>query len=310
MTFKRLVNWLAWLSAFPAAVLAAAEPIYTVPFYLTERGHVIVEGRINDRWDLPLVVDTGAYFALLPEQAPQQLNIPASEIGEVMAMTASDTRPISTITLESLSVGDDRLEAVNAVLTDLPVDRDSGELPGVLPIRFLQRYTVHFNLADRLLEFYDPELPLEQLVPAEGYSTVPIRLHHGFVEMNVSVDGQEIPAILDTGASGSPIINWSAADTLGVGPDHPGLLPSRDIQGAGLAVLSSQRYEFERFEIGGEQLISAEVDIADMPHLRHMLGKGPAVNLGLKNLGPGSLYLSYSQQLISLDVPEGMGESN
>jgi predicted aspartyl protease len=288
---------------FTESALAREQPLHSIPFHLTERGHVIVEAIIDENWTLPMVVDTGAYYAVLPEQAVERLAIPVGAIDAITATTASDTRSIRRVAVDSISVAGVRMEAVQSLLTDLPMVAPSGEIPGVLPLQFLERYTVHFDLANSRLELYDPALELAERLDGEQYSRVPFRRQHGFVSFEVSINGEPMPAILDTGASGDPIINWQAAMALGVGPDHEGLVESREIKGVGRTGLSSRSYEFDSVRVGQEKLLQSRVDIADMPHFRQLIGSGPAVNMGLLQMGRASLYISYSQELLYLDIP-------
>ena len=271
-----------------------AEPLFSVPADIKSRGHVVVEGVVNDRWTLPLVVDTGAMVALMPVQAPQRLSIAAENVRSVHTTTASEVSAMASITLDSITVGDGRLEDVMAVLRDLSMHDTFASAPGVLPFGFLDRYTVHFDLAGGRLEFYAPDIPMDQLIDRSNYSRVPFERPYGFIRFDLLIDGEAIPAILDTGAGGLPVINWAAAQKLGVGRDHPELSEGRDIHGAGHRGLDSAGFAFESVAVGSVPIAVPRVDIADMPHFKQLLGEGPAANIGLQQLRGRSLFINFA----------------
>ena len=286
-----------------AAPLWAAEPLLSIPVEQKERDHVVGEGVINGRWELPMVVDTGAMVALLPTSALQELNLDGDDVFPVQATTASDVSTMRGISLESISVQGDRIDNVTALLRDLNMRDAFASTPGVLPARFLERYTVHFDLANQKLELHAPGTDVARILSPAGYSRVPFERAMGFVVFELTINGVPIPTVLDTGAGGAPVINWAAAESLGVTADHPDLRPGNDIHGAGENGLPSMTFAFDTIALGDAPIPVSRVGIADMPHFKQLIRPGPAANIGLRQLRGRSLVIDYAAGVLYLQMP-------
>lgn len=287
-----------------ASSLWAAEPLLSVPVEQKDRGHVVVEGVINGHWTLPMVVDTGAMVALLPTSALQELDLDGDDVFPVQATTASDVSMMRGISLESISVHGDSIDDVTALLRDLNMRDEFSNTPGVLPAQFLERYTVHFDLANQRLDLYAPGTDVSELLSPAGYSRVPFEYAMGFVVFELTIDGVTIPTVLDTGAGGTPVINWAAAEQLGVTPDHPELRRGGDIHGAGENGLARMTFEFDSMALGDAPIPVSRVGIADMPHFKQLLRPGPAANIGLKQMRGRSLVIDYAAGELYLQMPD------
>ena len=289
------------LSVFALPAFAEAKPEFSVPFTWSSPGHVMVDAVINDTWEISMAVDTGAQYGLLPEIAVEKLGIKPDDVSIQHAMTATDTREVRFTQVNSIAVGGYKIENQNVLLLDMDhLDETNEVSTGVLPVTFINQFNVHFDLANQRLEFYDKETDVGEYLDLNNYAEVSYQSIYGFIKFPVQINDQMIQAVLDTGASGNPIINWQAANMLGVEKDNVKLEQGRHIQGAGKHKYQTQEYAFERFRIGGIDLPATTIDIFDMPHFKQLLGKGPAANVGLSSLGPISLLVDYENQRLFL----------
>jgi predicted aspartyl protease len=299
--FKILIVLTTTVGAFTPVAVAKAKPEFSVPFTWSSPGHVMVDAVINDTWKISMAVDTGAQYGLLPEIAVDKLGIKPDDISIQHAMTATDTRQLKYTQVNSISVGGHKIRNQNVLLLDVGHLDEANEAPtGVLPVTFINQFNVHFDLANQRLEFYDKATDVAEYLELNNYAEVDYQSIYGFIKFPVQINDQIIQAVLDTGASGNPIINWQAANLLGVEKGNLKLEEGRDIQGVGKHKHQTQKYEFERFRIGGIDLPATTLDIFDMPHFKQLLGKGPAVNVGLSALGPVSLLVDYENQRLFL----------
>ncbi len=104
-------------AAAPAARAGRAEPL-RVPF--ARRGGVmLVSARIDDRIELPCLVDTGASSVSLPRAAVEALGIPIGpETPRVLVGTANGTIRVPVVRLESVQLGGARVEDLEAHVSD------------------------------------------------------------------------------------------------------------------------------------------------------------------------------------------------
>jgi predicted aspartyl protease len=304
LTYKTLTSLtilIATLGALAPAAFAKAIPEFSVPFTWSGPGHVMVDAVINDTWKVSMAVDTGAQFGALPEIAVEKLGIKPDDISMQHAMTATDTRQLKYTQLNSITVGGYKIKNQNVLLLDMDHMAETNGVPtGVLPVTFINQFNMHFDLANQRLEFYDKNIDVGEYLNLNDYVEVKYQSIYGFIKFPLQINDRLIQAVLDTGASGNPIINWQAANMLGVEKDSPRLEDGRDIQGAGEHKYQTQQYRFERFRIGGIDLPATTIDIFDMPHFRQLLGAGPAANVGLSALGPISLVVDYENQRLFL----------
>jgi hypothetical protein len=95
------------------------------------------------------------------------------------------------------------------------------------------------------------------------------------------VDGKAIPAVLDTGASGT-VMNWAAAKLLGLTPDDPRVEKVRSLQGVTKDAPPTYRTTVGELRIGAARGANPTLRIADIGVFK-MLGMdgGPAMILGI-----------------------------
>jgi predicted aspartyl protease len=282
-------------------LLAKPIPEISVPFTWSSTGHVMVDAVVNDTWKVSLAVDTGAQFGVLPEMAIQELDIGPNDISIQHALTATDMRQLRHTQVSSVTVGGYKIRNLSVLLLDLANVIERVDLPiGVLPVRFISKFNVYFDLANQRLDFYNRKTEISEYLNLENYSEVNYQAVYGFIKFPIEINDRLIHAVLDTGASGNPIINWQAANMLGVDKDNLKLEEGRDIQGAGVHKHKTQQYVFDSLRIGGINLPATRMDIFDMPHLKQLLGTGPAANVGLSRLGLESILVDYENQRLFL----------
>ncbi len=109
------------------------------------RGHALVSARINDRDDARLLVDTGASFVTFTAASATRLHLKWDK-SQKIKMELADGKKIDVhpVTLDSLKIGDARLNSVSAVV--IP-DGHIEDVDGLLGMSFLREFDVQLDSA-------------------------------------------------------------------------------------------------------------------------------------------------------------------
>ncbi len=260
----------------------------------------MVEATINGQWTIPMAVDTGAQFALIPELGITKLGIKETAIRSVQAMTATNVRTLRRTRLQSISLGGDTLTGVGALIHDVSEVLGEGEVTGVLPMHFLNRYIVKFDLANHRLDFFERDVDVRTVPGLESSSEVAFNTLGGFIVFDVEVSGLPIKAVLDTGAGGNPIINWKVLEELGIDQNDSSIREGREVTGAGSETRITRRRDFDSFKLGDWTYDGITLDILDMNHLDMLTRNQAAMNLGLSTLGDITLVVDYKNEKLYL----------
>ena len=221
---------------------------------------------------VPLIVDSGAFFSSLTHAVAQQLNLPLEVLPEGMSIsgvTGSMEADLTTVKRVQLRNG----ELANV---DFIVGGNIGGngTVGLLGRNFLGAGDVEYDLAHGVIRLFFPNSdcdqqnmaywadgkPVSEIVLLEDYkpkskskarsSRPPIR---GFAELN----GKRIEVMFDTGAWST--VSLSAARRAGV----TDMTPAGKIHGVGRGEVDRWTAPFERFGIGNETISNVRLAIGD-----------------------------------------------
>ncbi|HWQ34212.1 MAG TPA: aspartyl protease family protein [Blastocatellia bacterium] len=177
---------------------------------------------INGRGPLKFVIDTGASLSVISETAAEKLGIrPVAKGGNARAVGGTGSFPIVYTVLESVVIGEARIDMVPAYIRTVHVTSDTPEnerADGYLGLSILSNYAVTLDYQSRMLTL-DRTTPRAEKTPAEAAAAtepvsgdpaallnipVPIRSTSGGLasaEANLPKMERPLNFIIDTGAS-------------------------------------------------------------------------------------------------------------
>lgn len=189
-------------------------------FEAGKRGHVLVPVSVNGAPARPFVVDTAASQTVLGRKVYPEYSAASPSAGDHNghARGAHGSFTAQLVRLDSVSLWDERQQDQLVAFMTLE-DLTPGKVPdfaGVLGLPFLQRYRLDLDYPARklVLEEQDGDLPACDI--CDPASAVPLgSLPGGLRSVQVTVNGRQMTALFDTGASRT-ILNEAAVAALGL----------------------------------------------------------------------------------------------
>ncbi len=184
----------------------------------------------------------------------------------------------------------------------------AGAAPGAEPLGalvgadVLSHFDIEIDLPDNKLVLYDPD---RCAMPLPGWSgpmtELPLSITwSGRPKLTVKLDGHDIDALLDSGATQS-VIDLPAAEKLGLSWDT--LKTEKGSEGFGAAGVNLQRvpHTFEILDIGGETIPAPRLEVLDRS-LREA-----DMLLGLDWMRTHRVFISYRRHRLFIARPVGIG---
>lgn len=258
----------------------------------TSRGHLATRVQIQGHGTQLFVVDTGATASAVYEHTRTRMGMTPEPGAEIEMHGAAGSQVIHRYRLPRLSVAG--VDADRLLVSGLPDGIRHGEdVMGVLGGDVLGRHLVEFDLVSGRLGLHRSG---ERPSSARGWNEVPIRLmpRVGLVMIEVTLDGTQVTAVLDTGARKS-FINWHAARAAGITPGSKGLQKASMANGG----VTSHAFEyrmrkFQGIGIGGTAFRPSMLAISDLPVFTPMgMDRAPAMLVGLDLLGNRRFVVDY-----------------
>jgi len=216
--------------------------------------------------EVPLVVDSGAFFSFLTEAAAAQLNLRTHDLPRgfrIEGLAGQVEARVATVDHLALLKGDiPRVEFVVGGNEDVP-----GTM-GLLGRNILTITDVEYDLAHGAIRFVVPSedcdganmaywagdtpVTVLDLKPAYRESTPPIRAY-------VEVNGKRVLALFDTGAS--TMLSLRAAHRAGV--RDADMKPMGKVAGAGTGRVDAWTAHIDKVDFGGEAILNNRLEVAD-----------------------------------------------
>jgi predicted aspartyl protease len=255
------------------------------------------------------LLDTGGAFTqiALPTAKAMNLAIAPSRI------QTFDMYGNSSAGQVRVDIGVGRLTAKNE---DVLVS-SLGVADGIFAADFMQNYDIDIDFAARKLNYFLTDHCDGRVVywPAGVVAAVPFHgwNSHGDSHMNVTVklDGHEMTAMIDTGASGSTLDAATARQLFDLTPETPGAVPL-GVMGASNRKIFG--WAFKTLEIGGltirdphlrviPELMGKNDDsnIAADSHIRRITdGMQPTMLIGMNTLRKLHMYIAFKEHKLYL----------
>jgi len=277
-------------------------------------GRVLVPIFLNDT-PREMLIDTGAPLGILRSDIADALGLKKKPMPARMQIYRSNgEKAAQFVTIPSLRIGPEEAQYTDFIvgeLTGIP----NNQFAGTIGYDILRHFDLDFDFANKKLNLFSQDHCDGKVVYwTTQYTDTPVKFgeysHH--ISVRMSLDGHDVDAIIDTGAS-QTVLNLTAAKFIfGLDPDSPGVekLPL----GTGAEQQLFLRYRFKTLSLSGitvkNPLIGlvpdavgqqARRDFADTKmngYQGEEASSGPPLILGTDVLRHLHFYIAYKEQKI------------
>jgi Aspartyl protease/gag-polyprotein putative aspartyl protease len=248
---------------------------------------------VGDR-TLHLLIDTGGVDSMLTQSAVKSLDLVTDIITGMQVRMFGGIQIDRTAKAHDVSFGN--LKAPTLQFLVMPDGHMASNLDGTLAPDILRNYDADFDFANAKFSLFSSDHCTGKVVwwTAAPYAQVPINMddaHH--LEIVVELDGKEVRATVDTGASIS-ILNLEEAERLfGFNETSP------DVESVDTASRShTYKYPFKLLNFEGVAV--SNPDIRLYPSSGSLMADGPKMIIGMNILRHMHMYVAYHEQKIYL----------
>jgi predicted aspartyl protease len=278
---------------------------------------ILVDLTVDDA-PVSFVIDTGAGASLIGLGLATRLNLPVrSRPGAMYGATGAAENNVATV--HSLQLG--RMVAHNqSFFVDANFgDGKDGRPAGILGADFLGSYDFEIDLAGHKFNLYlQDHCPDRVVYWDKEYFKIPFTHGDGRVpriDIPVSIDGQPLRGVLDTGANHTLLRLAVARARLNYDETAAGD-PSFPVSGAGsVARLVGYRHQFSSLEFGPITLRNPRIDLAavdlgkggspDMgSHINSIRVDQPDILVGMDVISKLRLYIDYADSALYFTLAE------
>jgi len=206
--------WLSACASVQKTSIAQIENLpntFSVPYRISDAGHMIVDVSINNGPTYPFIIDTGANISAVYAEYVETMNLTASDDGvSVKGLVSTDVRP--SLENVNLTIGPEKFHPDSVI--SLETQDANNDAIGLLGLDVLSTYTVLFNRTSLMASF----IPSQQVASKDfkGWKRIPLRNRVGSFPDNglyfatTILKDKKVPILIDTG-SDLNFINWPLA---------------------------------------------------------------------------------------------------
>jgi predicted aspartyl protease len=315
------------LAAFASTASAQDCKLHAVASLRTEAGPnglLLIPVSVNGQQIL-MLFDTGATRGILDAGFAQSLGLPANRIPvaqptftiprhpllsfqsapSTQFFTANGTRLNTYTVAPSLDLGGAHAMNAQFMLAGF-ADPNLPALKGILGSDRFRGYDVEIDPRARLINLFSQDHCEGQVVYWAGaYSDIPIGLSQdGEIRLVMTLDGQDLDTVLDTGAPNTTLSLQAAHNVFGLDTDSPGV---EKLSGEGRDGV--YRTRFKSLVAGGVAIANPQIVLVrdaladrlkqeeiDAHHLMPEVRRTPQLILGMDILRQLHLYIAYREK--------------
>lgn len=255
-----------------------------------------------------MAIDTGSVLTGVDPEAASDLHLITRRIYQGMLFTSAGQSFTQMATIHAFDIGQMHAENVKILVWPTRMWRDPA-IAGTVGADLLRNYDVDLDIDnDKFTLFSQDHCPGKVVYwhPA-AVSVIPIHVvNSGHIIVPVVLDGQNMDALLDTGAFGTILSLETAEGTFGLHPGTPEMTPAGDFHGA-----AAYHHTFKSLQLEGISIANPTVFIWDdqmkygeqqTPHLGSRLTEMSEENgktdltLGMRELRHLHIYIAYKEQ--------------
>ncbi|MEO8938580.1 MAG: aspartyl protease family protein [Burkholderiaceae bacterium] len=266
-SFRHLLGVIALIASglVPATLAHAACQVRTLELPVKMIGSRAVATVGINGTPVTLTVDSGAFYSILTDAAAEQLKLTTrrNDGPRVQGITGLvETRKTKVEKLQLLGGDIPNVEFI------VGGNEPGAGTMGLMGRNLLSFTDTEYDLAHGVIRFHFPDKGCANSNMAywAGSSPVteieldtPYRARTPAVRANVKLDGRELMALFDTGAT--TMVSTRAAEHVGVAERD--MTPAGSIYGAGRGTAKAWTAHFSKFELGGEAISNNTLSVSD-----------------------------------------------
>jgi predicted aspartyl protease len=232
----------------------------------TKRNALIVEGAINGK-SVGVMLDTGAGSTQILRSAAVQLGLTRQSIGSFRQFGVGGETDVEVTVVDEFKIGDATRRNWSMFVAG---ENDlGGDVGVILGEDFFHNADVEFDLAHNMVRLYQPKdcegvsLAYWTKEHASVVDIAPVDEARPQIVLAVLINGRQVRALLDSGASTSVLDKYEAAQA-GVTPETPGVVPVGPAFGLGKKGVDSWMAPIQTITIGDEMIRDTMLHFADL----------------------------------------------
>jgi predicted aspartyl protease len=263
-------------------------------------GRIAVPVTIENKTGL-MMVDTGSIYSLIgtseAHDRNMELKVPKVRVSFLGGVPVFEMAYAHQFQMGGLKDDDLPLLVMGSNFLD-------SNTIGFLGPDIMGRFDLELDFAAGKLRLFDPHHCPGMVVywTKSPYAVVPMTADSaGHVVVPVSLDGKDIKAVLDTGASHSTITTGEARVLFGLDKTNPAMKRDKDISVNGTAATALYRYPFKALTLDGVSIGQPAIEILEGK--RFKVGEDEML-IGIKTLRRLHLYIAYGEQKVYMTPAE------
>jgi len=267
---------------------------------MTPRGSAFTIPVIVNGVEKKFLIDTGGYASSVNEDVAKELNIPLKKIIDAGHIDVGGQMALHWVTVNSFKLGS--FEGKNYAFVANSAS-GGGAFDGTLAPDLFRNFDVELDFANQTMTLFKPHACDGRAVYwTPAYLSLPMRItDSGHIRIKVQVDGKDLNAVVDTGASSSAMTLDDAKDLFDIKPDG-GLTKAEALTGSNGGVLPSYTYGFKTLSLGEITLNHPQIRLYEGSNV--LRSEGAQLILGMKELRFLHLYLAYQEREMYISVGE------
>jgi predicted aspartyl protease len=277
--------------------------ITSVAMSSTPDGRLLLDSTINGE-PAKLLLDTASPRTLLDPAYVKSRNLPWRDDDRIQGYGLTGTPLSGFARVDSLTLG--RLQFGTQPVAFSSVGDIAGHPAGIVANDELEAYDIEINpAAGRLNLFASDHCSGKVVYWANEYSRMPLYLTRRYQpQIQVTVDGQTLWAVIDTGMAKSTMRLAIARRLFGVEPGAADAGSHSQVSGVDGVKLDSFTHTFGNLTLDGITLSNTEMQVADIDVARDAINSGthlpkavnqPDMYIGMSLLSKLHMFISYAE---------------
>ncbi len=294
--------------AVAAASLGAARAedctlkrVAQMPIVAGYDGSPVVSVLIDDQ-PRKMLLDTGGFWSMIDRSAVANISQFMSPVDTRLGLAGL---PLTkAIKVPSVQIGVLKAEHVDFLV---PPAGYMGDIDGTLGANWLKLFDVEIDPGNNTASLFSQKHCEGQVIywPHRDLAEVPVYFDsvQGHLRIPITLQGQEIEALIDTGASQTTLSLLAARLRFGITPDSPGVEKLGTVKSENGVEKPTYRYQFESMSMNGITFKHPWITLAPMAEI------GTEMIIGMHHLGALHLYFAYGERkLYATSVRGDMAE--
>ncbi|WP_186454528.1 retroviral-like aspartic protease family protein [Nitrospirillum amazonense] len=247
-----------------------------------------------------LIMDTGATFGTITKPAAKRLQLSGHWVPGIYMEGVGGRVSVEEARIDELRLGDWKAHHIDyPVFTNHDLS-DNEKIFGLMGENFLSKFDLDIDIAHNKVSLFQPQNCDDVALAywTDAYNEAEFSRfskENPKIWLKVLLNGEEIRAILDTGASTS-VITERAAARAGLTPESPGVTRSGKSAGVGDDQVQDYIGVFDSFRLGDEEIKHVRLRFGEL--FSHGGREVPEMLLGLDFLRAHRMFVSHSQRKI------------